>query len=262
MPTTCSFIARVVGRNRSDISISSSRHGVLARHTFYRTSQLANRHERGFCILSQDKAAKDERANTIISPLDNISEEESDTTRWLESNKQGERITIVGAGVNLVMAGLKGVTGVCANSPGMIADAGHSLSDLASDGVAYFAFKQARKPADAAYLYGYGKFEAVGSAACALLIMGAGVGIGMHSVEILTSLASAEVGTVEANSLLHAATPSFLEDSSVTPLQLAMGAALASIASKEVSFGSIAPFMNLVKRNTPSPPLHILVVIP
>jgi hypothetical protein len=182
--------------------------------------------------LSHNEKKVEAESHISVMP-EPISAEECQHTRWLESNKQGENITLLGAAVNLTMASLKGITGVAANSPAMIADAGHSLSDLASDGVAYYAFKQARKPADLRYSYGYGKFEAVGSALCAMLIMGAGCGIGVHSVEMLTSLASAKMQMVDGNSFLDA-TPSFLEGSPVTPLQLAMAAAVGSIVSKEV----------------------------
>ena len=46
-----------------------------------------------------------------------------------------QRITWIGAGVNLGAAGAKAAAGVAANSPALVADAAHSLSDLLSDGV-------------------------------------------------------------------------------------------------------------------------------
>ena len=52
-----------------------------------------------------------------------------------------ERLTVVGAGVNVVLSATKAVAGTAAHSPAMLADAAHSLSDLLSDGITLWAVR-------------------------------------------------------------------------------------------------------------------------
>ena len=62
-----------------------------------------------------------------------------------------QRITWIGAGVNLGAAGAKAAAGVAANSPALVADAAHSLSDLLSDGVPLYYSSNNIHPAPPAY---------------------------------------------------------------------------------------------------------------
>ena len=64
------------------------------------------------------------------------------------------RITWVGGVVNLVLASLKLVAGICGRSAAMIADAGHSFSDLISDAVTLLALRLSSLPADVDHPYG------------------------------------------------------------------------------------------------------------
>ncbi len=91
----------------------------------------------------------------------------------------------LGVVANLILALMKGIIGVLANSSAMIADAAHSLSDLLSDGVTLWAVYMTKKPKDKEHPYGHGKFETVGTLFVAILLGMAGVGIAFHSFHFL-----------------------------------------------------------------------------
>ena len=69
----------------------------------------------------------------------------------------------LGATVNVLLTILKAVVGWASNSPALIADAGHSFSDLLSDGVTLWALMLGRMPKDDNHPYGHGRFETIGS---------------------------------------------------------------------------------------------------
>ena len=133
------------------------------------------------------------------------------------------RITIVGAGVNLAATAIKAIAGYAAASPSMIADAGHSASDLLSDGVTLWAYNAARRPPTDSTPYGSGKFESIGSAACSSIIFATGAGLGWHSVTELvahmSSSASLDAVAASNGALLGAA-----------------GAAIAGVLAKELLY--------------------------
>ena len=97
----------------------------------------------------------------------------------------GHRITKVGAAVNGGLALAKGVAGYAAGSSALVADAGHSLSDLFSDACTLWALDQARRPATSVHPYGRGKYEAVGASATAAMVVSTGLGIGFHAATSL-----------------------------------------------------------------------------
>jgi divalent metal cation (Fe/Co/Zn/Cd) transporter len=73
------------------------------------------------------------------------------------------------------------------NSAALIADAGHSLSDLISDFVVLFTWRISRRPPTYRYPYGFGKFESVGSLIVSILLIGGALGIGGVHMAILSS---------------------------------------------------------------------------
>jgi Co/Zn/Cd efflux system component len=95
------------------------------------------------------------------------------------------RITRIGMYVNLAMAACKGTVGAAINSSALIADAGHSLSDLLSDVVTLWSVQIARMPPDEDHPYGYGKFEAVGSLTVGAILTAAGVCMGWDAIQCL-----------------------------------------------------------------------------
>lgn len=129
-----------------------------------------------------------------------------------EELDEGSRITWVGAAVNFVLAFLKLFAGVTGRSAAMIADAGHSFSDLISDGVTLLALRMSTLPADIDHPYGHGRFESVASLAIGALLLGAGASFGAGSLAALA-----------------APTPR-------PPMLIALWAAVASIGSKEALY--------------------------
>jgi cation diffusion facilitator family transporter len=59
----------------------------------------------------------------------------------------------------------------------LVADAVHSLSDLATDLVALFSLRVASKPPDEDHPYGHGRYETLGTVFLGVILLGAAVGI-------------------------------------------------------------------------------------
>lgn len=97
----------------------------------------------------------------------------------------GQRITLIGAAVNIALALAKLVIGLSSKSVALVADAGHSLSDLIGDGVTLWAVKMANAPPDEEHPYGHGRFETVGALGVGILVILAGAGIGKEAVLLL-----------------------------------------------------------------------------
>ena len=124
--------------------------------------------------------------------------------------------------INVVLSVSKFVVGVTCHSSVLIADAGHSLSDLFSDFVTLWAVQVARLPPDQDHPYGHGKFEAVGSLFLSLTLIGTGIGVGaMANNNLLDILARQRRGTILAEQI---------------PSLPALAMALFSVISKEWLF--------------------------
>jgi cation diffusion facilitator family transporter len=80
-----------------------------------------------------------------------------------ERVSEATSVTIVGAVVNLFLVAGKLVAGIAGSSQALVADAVHSLSDLATDVFLLFTVKIAGKEADAEHPYGHGRAETMGS---------------------------------------------------------------------------------------------------
>ncbi|CAN0086381.1 unnamed protein product [Laminaria digitata] len=76
-----------------------------------------------------------------------------------ESAREVDTITWIGAFVNIGLAGFKFFAGIFGHSAAMIADAGHSLSDLLSDAVTLWAVRLSRLPPDDDHPYGHGRCD-------------------------------------------------------------------------------------------------------
>jgi cation diffusion facilitator family transporter len=100
-----------------------------------------------------------------------------------DSRETGDRlrvlssVTVLGAAANLLLVVLKGGVGLAGGSSVLVADAVHSLSDLAGDVVTVFSLRVAAKPPDEEHPYGHGRYETLGMAALAVVLLGAAVGI-------------------------------------------------------------------------------------
>lgn len=100
-------------------------------------------------------------------------------------NDAGVRITRIGLYSNLGMAIAKGVGGYTFNSQSMIADAWHSLTDLASDILTLATVAWAIKPPTTKFPTGFGKIESLGSLGVSGMLLGGGVFMCLNSCEIL-----------------------------------------------------------------------------
>lgn len=83
---------------------------------------------------------------------------------------------------NFVLAGIKFALGVSMSSAGLIADAVHSLSDMASSIVVILGFSISSKPPDPEHPFGHAKAEYVATLVVALLMVVVGVEIGQEGV--------------------------------------------------------------------------------
>ena len=72
---------------------------------------------------------------------------------------ESRRVALVGAGVNLLLAVVKISIGFSARSQALIVDGIHSLSDLLSDLLVWFAASKAAEEPDEEHPYGHGRFE-------------------------------------------------------------------------------------------------------
>ena len=119
-----------------------------------------------------------------------------------------------------------------------------------SDAVTLVCVKFSRRHPTSSHPFGYGKYETVGALAVATLLLGSGVGIGHHSLQLLQN-AFSDVSEVHA------------------PTYLALGGAIASIGTKEALYqitmrvaqkvrlgpGTSAPTMTTVRNAVHVPPV-------
>lgn len=103
----------------------------------------------------------------------------------MDREARAVRVTWIGLFVNTALTLFKYAAGFMGSSAAMIADATHSLTDLATDIVVILGFRIIRKPADDTHDYGHGKVEALLAGLCGITLIAAGVGIfwaGTHSI--------------------------------------------------------------------------------
>eukprot|EP00934_Nitzschia_sp_Nitz4_P002456 Nitzschia sp. Nitz4//scaffold9_size221794//170423//171979//NITZ4_001371-RA/size221794-processed-gene-0.343-mRNA-1//-1//CDS//3329561076//2446//frame0 len=139
-------------------------------------------------------------------------------------SRDADRVTWLGVIVNLVLSIGKFVIGVGQNSSALVADAGHSLSDLISDFITLWSVQLARLPADDDHPYGHYKFEALGSLFLSMTLLATGLSIGTMAAKQLWRVVTA--GRHLAGDSVPVVLPG--------PLALVM--ALVSICSKEWLF--------------------------
>ena len=126
------------------------------------------------------------------------------------------RITWLGAFVNLLLVAVKFVAGIAGLSAAMVADAIHSLSDLATDAIVIIFVKLSNKPADSDHDYGHGKYETFATLIIGTLLAIVGIGMMWGGGEKILDILS---GTMIP-----------------TPGWTAFAAGIASIVAKETIF--------------------------
>ncbi|KJA29051.1 hypothetical protein HYPSUDRAFT_128449 [Hypholoma sublateritium FD-334 SS-4] len=114
---------------------------------------------------------------------------------------RGSYITLVGLFSNIALTLAKGLAGWYMHSASLLADAGHSMSDLLGDFVTLFCWRLSRKPPSETYPYGFAKFETVGTTTISLLLIGGALGIGFHSYHMLIVALSETAVTLQPGPL-------------------------------------------------------------
>ncbi len=110
--------------------------------------------------------------------------------------KASQKVTIVGAIVDFVLAVFKVVVGFIGNSGALIADGIHSFSDLLSDGVVLYAAKHSSEEADDEHPYGHERFETVATLGLAIILAIIGTGIVFDAFDRLSSPVALTNGTL------------------------------------------------------------------
>ncbi|TYR82300.1 cation transporter [Priestia megaterium] len=107
-----------------------------------------------------------------------------------ERFKQAQTVAVVGIIGNLLLAIMKSIVGVMANSRALIADAVNSASDVAGSLVVYIGVRIAKQPPDEDHPYGHGKAESIAAIVVAVLLVIVGI-------EILTASFKAFFNPIE-----------------------------------------------------------------
>ncbi len=102
-----------------------------------------------------------------------------------ERTKASQKITLIGAVVDFLLAIFKVISGMLGNSGALIADGIHSFSDLLSDGVVLYAAKHANEEADEDHPYGHKRFETIATLGLAIILAIVGIGIIYNAIERL-----------------------------------------------------------------------------
>lgn len=101
--------------------------------------------------------------------------------------KSAQRLALLGAAVNVLLAIIKITAGVVGNAYALIADGVESILDIGGSIVIWGGLKMAEKPPDETHPYGHGKAEPVAAALVALIVLLAAAGLAVESMkEILT----------------------------------------------------------------------------
>lgn len=127
------------------------------------------------------------------------------------------RITLFGAGINLLLSGAKIFAGIAFHSQAVLADGIHSLSDLITDAAVLIGLRQSSKPADSKHNYGHRRVSTI----IALFV-------GMALLLVAGAIAAEAIETI--NHLISSTNQSNVEPT--WPLI----AALATIPSKELLY--------------------------
>ncbi len=98
-------------------------------------------------------------------------------------SRDGMRAGAIGVGVNVVLGGMKLLSGLLSGSVSAISDAVNNLGDAASSAVTLFGFAVSRKPADRKHPYGHARMEDVAGLVVSILIIFAGLEAARGAVE-------------------------------------------------------------------------------
>lgn len=104
-----------------------------------------------------------------------------------EALKLGYKATIISTVSDVTLAAIKFAAGTIGGSAALIADAVHSLTDLATDFVSFVSLKISHQEPDEDHPYGHGRAETIGTAVIGLLVAVIGLGLTWEQVVALES---------------------------------------------------------------------------
>ncbi|MDI6796424.1 MAG: cation diffusion facilitator family transporter [Desulfatibacillaceae bacterium] len=96
--------------------------------------------------------------------------------------RAGQRVTLLGLVVNLALVGVKFFLGIAGRSQALVADAVHSLSDLATDVVVLVGVTLGRKEPDEKHHFGHRRLETLATGLVSIGLAAAGIYIAMNAV--------------------------------------------------------------------------------
>ena len=96
--------------------------------------------------------------------------------------QKGMRSTLIGVGVNLILAATKFAAGIIGHSYALVADAVESTMDIASSLIVWMGLRYSVKPPDDNHPYGHGKAEPLAAMAVSLALFAAAAGVAIQSV--------------------------------------------------------------------------------
>lgn len=94
----------------------------------------------------------------------------------------GLKLAQAGVLLNTVLAIIKILAGLIGHSYALIADGVESIADIFGSIIVWSGLRIARRTADSAYPFGYGKAESIAAFAVGLLLCGAAVGISIEAI--------------------------------------------------------------------------------
>lgn len=104
-----------------------------------------------------------------------------------DDRSRAQRVVVIGVLTSVGLGLIKLIAGLLGHSYALVADAVESFTDVLSAAVVWGGLHISSKPASERHPYGYGKAEALAALIVALIILSAGVAIGVQSVrEIVT----------------------------------------------------------------------------
>ncbi len=130
----------------------------------------------------------------------------------IKTIQQARRITVIGLIVNLMLSVLKFALGIVGRSQAVVADAVHSLSDMATDLLVLFGIRLWSAPADETHPYGHQRIETIITLIISIILASVAFGLGWAAVRRITG------------------------PQTCPPLSIAMLGPLVSILAKEVLF--------------------------
>lgn len=113
-----------------------------------------------------------------------------------ERGRETQRVAVVSAVVNVLLAVFQILVGLVAQSAALVADGVHSLSDLLSDVLVWAASRHAAQAPDTDHPYGHGRFETAATLGLGTLLVLVALGIVWNGFERLFDVARPTPGVL------------------------------------------------------------------